>query len=341
MACCEFRFRSALGLVVGLALCLAPSVPAQSQPKTRPPTTPTYRTSWGAPDLQGVWWTAATVTPLERPDDLPGARELSAEESAEAAAKVVARRNPDVRLSGERDVSRAYNDFWYERGTKFLNTTRASLIIDPSDGRIPALTREGEKRKAVSIPLSGFPDSRNAASSWEERGLWERCITRGLPDAMLPTGYNGNYQIFQSPDSVAILAEMIHDVRVIPLDGRPHVGPGIRQWMGDSRGHWEGSTLVVDTTNFSSKTIYHGSSDNLHLVERFTRVDADTMNYEVTVQDPTTFTRPWTIAVPLVMNKGHIYEYACHEGNRGMENLLAGARAAEIRGEGKTNETTR
>ena len=164
-------------------------------------------------------------------------------------------------------------------------TRRTSLIVDPPDGKVPALTPEGQARAAAAIPNSGFQDSRNTAS-WVERGLWERCITRGLPSVMLPGAYNNNYQIVQSPGAVVILAEMIHDARVIPLDQRPHLPSNIRQWMGDSRGRWEGDTLVVDTTNFSEQSIYRGSAERLHLVERFTRVDADMLNYEVTIDDP-------------------------------------------------------
>jgi hypothetical protein len=164
----------------------------------------------------------------------------------------------------------------------------------------------------------------------EDRPLAERCIlwpTAGPP--MLPSGYNNNYQILQTPRQVVILVEMIHDVRIIPLDARPHASPNIRQWLGDSRGRWEGNTLVVTTTNFTNKTNFRGSSENLRLTERFTRLDADTINYEFTVDDPTTFTKPWTAAVPMTKAEGPIFEYACHEGNYGMTNLLSGARAEE------------
>jgi hypothetical protein len=171
------------------------------------------------------------------------------------------------------------------------------------------------------------------ADSWEDRSLSERCITRGAPK--LPGAYNNNFQIVQTPDYVTILQEMIHDVRIIPLDGRPHLGKNIPQWMGDSRGHWEGNTLVVDTTNFDERIIFNnntccrGSGANLHVVERFTRADADTIDYQFTVADPTTYTRPWTVAVPMTKVDIPIYEYACHEGNYGMKNLLSAARAKE------------
>jgi hypothetical protein len=178
------------------------------------------------------------------------------------------------------------------------------------------------------IPYSGFQDGR-ILGSWLDRGLWERCITRGVPDVMLPTAYNNNYQIFQTPTTVAILAEMIHDARIIPIDGRPHPGPSISQWMGNSIGHWEGDTLVVDTTNFTDKTSFRGAGETLHLTERFKRVSADTLDYQVTIDDPKTFTRPWTVDLPARRTEGPIYEYACHEGNYAMTNALSASRAAE------------
>ena len=198
------------------------------------------RTAWGAPDLQGVW-SSATVTPLERPTDLADKEFLTEEEAAEYSRQQVARRNTDIRRAGVRDVTSAYNNHWYDRGTSVVPTRRTSLVVAPPNGRIPALTEAARARVARSIPYSGFQDGRNPVS-WLERGLWERCITRGVPNVMLPTAYNNHYQIFQTPDYVVILAEMIHDVRIIPLDGRPHLVSDIRQWMGDSRGRWEGDT---------------------------------------------------------------------------------------------------
>jgi hypothetical protein len=272
----------------------------------------------------------ATVTPLERPLDLAGKEALTEAEAAEYAKKVVDQRNVDKnrKVGDNRDVTSAYNDAWYDRGTRVIPTRRTSLVIDPPDGRVPALTPEGRARAVRAIPQSGIQEFR-IVDSWLDRGIWERCITRGLPDVMLPTAYNNNYRIFQTPDSVAILGEMIHDARIIPLDGRPHVSAEIRQWMGDSRGHWEGDTLVVDTTNFSNKTSYRGSAENLHLTERFSRLDKDTLLYQVTIQDPTTFTRPWTIELPATRLDGDIYEYACHEGNYALPNLLSASRKAE------------
>jgi hypothetical protein len=318
--------------VVAAGLALTAGLGAQARREPSPPGTrkaEVPRTSWGQPDLQGIW-SAATVTPFERPPEFAGKEFITAEEAEAFAKRVVDARNVDLRrkVGDNSDVTSAYNDHWYDRGTKMGSTRRTSLVVDPPDGRIPPLTPEGKARAERAIPQSGIQRF-TIVGSWLDRGIWERCITRGVPDVMLPTAYNNNYRIFQSKDTVAILAEMIHDARVIPLDNRPHLPPGIRQWMGDSRGHWEGDTLVVDTTNFTNKTVFRGSSENLHLTERFTRIDRDTLQYRVTIDDPTTFTRPWTIELPAARMDGDIYEYACHEGNYGMRNLLSASRAAE------------
>ncbi len=199
-------------------------------------------------------------------------------------------------------------------------------MVDPPDGRVPPLTPDGQTR-ATARSARGY-------DSWEDRSLWERCITRGLP--MVPGPYNNNYQILQTPGYVVILHEMIHDARIIPLDGRPHVGQNVRQWFGDSRGRWEGATLVVETTNFSDKWSYRGSTEKLRLIERFTRMDNGTVKYEFTIDDPATFTKKWTAVIPMASTDELIYEYACHEGNYGMVNLLSGARVQEkTAGEGK------
>ncbi len=281
---------------------------------------------FGQADLQGVW-TNVTITPLERPAELAGKAVLTAEEAAKYERETNQRNNADTRDSSpEVDVSHGYNQFWYDRGTKLVSGMRTSLIVDPPDGRIPPLTPAAQKRmteRAAQV-------REHSTDGPEYRSLQERCINwpvAGPP--MLPTGYNSNYQILQTADSVAIVVEMIHDVRFIPLDGRPHISSGIRQWMGDPRGHWEGHTLVVDTTNFTNKSRFRGSDENLHLTERFTRVNPNTILYEFTVDDPTAFTKPWTAQIPLTRAKGPIYEYACHEGNYAMVDMLAGARAAE------------
>jgi hypothetical protein len=260
---------------------------------------------------------------------MAGKEVLTDAEAAEYARRITDQRNVDLqRTPGNRDVTGAYNDHWYDRGTRVVATNRTSLVIDPSDGRVPALTPEGQSRAARAIPQSGIQEFR-VVDSWLDRGIWERCITRGLPDVMLPTAYNNNYRVLQTREYVAILSEMIHDARIIPLDGRPHVASSVRQWMGDSRGHWDGDVLVVDTTNFSTKTTFRGSSERLHLIERFRRIDNDTLLYQVTIDDPTTYTKPWTIELPAARMNENIYEYACHEGNYGMTNLLSASRAAE------------
>jgi hypothetical protein len=215
------------------------------------------------------------------------------------------------------DVTLAYNDFWYDRGTKVVGTKRTSLVVDPPDGKIPALTPEARSRLDRERAARERP-----AEGPEDRSVGERCImgfNSGPP--MVPGGYNQNMQIFQTRDHVVILNEMVHNARVVPLDNRPF--GSIRQWAGVSRGRWEGNTLVVETRNFSGTTAFRGSSANLHLIERFTRVDKDTLIYEFTADDPTTWTRKWTAQIE------PLYEYACHEGNYGMEGILSSARAVE------------
>ena len=286
------------------------------------------RTADGQPDLEGIW-SNATLTPLERPPELAGKQFLTEKEAAEFEKQVLQRENRDRREADPEADFRAYNEAWYERGTEVVASRRTSLILDPPDGLVPPRTPEGQKREDEAICGTNVHGrcKEPGFDSWEERGLWERCITRGLP--YLPGPYNNNYQIFQTPGYVAIYSEMIHDARIIPLDGRPHIAKNIHQWLGDSRGHWEGNTLVVDTTNFSDRASFKGSGSTLHLIERFTRTGADTLLYEFTVDDPATFTRKWTAAVPMTRAPGPIYEYACHEGNYALPAILAGARAEE------------
>jgi hypothetical protein len=287
------------------------------------------RTAWGAPDLQGVW-DFATITPLERPAALAGKETLTSEEAAQFEKQTLETRNPDRRDgSREADVGRAYNEFWWDFGSKIVGTRRTSLVVDPPDGKIPALTEEGKKRAAELAAVRARP-----ATGPEDRNFWERCLVApnsGPP--MLPSAYNNNVQIFQTPDTVTIYNEMINDARIVPLDGRPHVPANIRLWRGDSRGKWDGDTLVVETTNFRDDGVFRGATASMRLVERFRRVDAATLLYEFTVSDPATWTRPWSVALPMKKSGGEVYEYACHEGNYGMVNLLSGARALEKAGE--------
>ena len=297
--------------------------------------TPTFvfaqtRASAAKPDLSGIW-TNATVTPLERPKEFAGKEFLTKAEAAEFEKQAVYDANGDRRDGGaEADVGRAYNEFWRDRG-KVVSTMRSSLIVDPPDGKVPPLLPEAQKRNAdlaaARRKLGGPFDGP------EGRSLQERCLlTPQAGPPMLPANYNSNYQIVQTPDYVAILVEMIHDARIIPLDGRPHVPKNVRLLMGDARGHWEGNTLVVETTNFSDKASFRGSSENLRVIERFTRTDEHTLLYQFTIDDPASWAKPWTGEIPMKKVPGPLYEYACNEGNYGMAGVLAGARAEEKRG---------
>jgi len=275
-----------------------------------PPAVP--HTPWGDPDLEGVW-TYATMTPLERPRDLAAKSVLTEAEAAEYERQVLARQATTNNTAGPD---------WWDPGTRRLVDRRTSLIVDPDDGRLPPLTEEAKQRaaaRAQARPRNALPDGP------EDLGLNVRCLvwaTGGPP--ILPGVYNNNVQIVQTRDAVAIVAEMIHDARIVPMDGRPH--GALRRWTGDPRGRWEHGTLVVDTINFSEKTELRGSSEHLHLVERFTRIDADTIEYRFTAEDPTTWTRAWTASFPLRKSKEPMYEYACHEGNaRSMEGILRAA----------------
>jgi hypothetical protein len=277
-------------------------------------------------DLQGIW-SFATLTPLERPAEFAGKEFLSDAEAAEWEKQLRARNDADDReaIAGtKRDVDLAYNDAWWDRGKTVVGTHRTSLIVDPKDGRVPALTPEGRKRFEEYGGFSG----RGGFDGPEDRSLWERCVANNsMP--RLPTGYNNHVQIVQTPEYVSLTYEMIHETRVVPLDGRPHLNPNVRQILGDSRGRWEGDTLVVDVTNFTDKSNFRGSTRNLHLIERYTRVDAQTLLYQFTIDDPTTFVRTWSGELPMAKVAGPTYEYACHEGNYGLRGILAGARVKE------------
>jgi hypothetical protein len=288
-------------------------------------------TPWGDPDLQGIW-SNRTMTRLERPPELTGKEFFTEEEAADYVRNTLELTNKDRRDGTvETDVRRAYNDFWWDSGTTIVKTLRTSIIIDPPDGRIPPLTEEAEKLAAERAEERRL----HATDGPENRSLGDRCIWWGSTGPpMLPTAYNNNYQIVQSPGQVAIVAELMHAVRIIPLDESPHLPENTRQWMGDSRGHWEGDTLVVETSNFTNRTNFRNSGDQLQVTERFRREDADTLMYEFTIDDETTFTRSWTGQIPMVKSDGLIYEYACHEGNYAMANILAAARREEAQAAG-------
>lgn len=307
--------------VLTFLLLVAPAL-AQGQSKAWTPS----RTPDGQPDLQGLW-TNITITPLERPAEFAGKAFMTKAEASEYEKRTLSNNNADRRDGGvDADLGRAYNDAWYDRGTHIVSTLRTSLVIDPQDGKIPPLTPERQKQMAALRDMF----QTHATDGPEFRPLPERCLlwpTAGPP--MLPSFYNNNYRIVQTPGYVMILVEMIHDARIIPLDGRPHVAPSVRQWLGDSRGRWEGNTLVVETTNFNDKSGFRGADENLKLVERFTRSQPGTITYEFTVSDPTAFTKPWSAQIPMKSTEEPIFEYACHEGNYALRGVLAGARADE------------
>src|SRR5438034_2098104 len=285
-----------------------------------------FRTPDGQPDLQGTWsW--ATITPFERPPEFAEKEFLTEQEASKYEKEVLARNNMDRRDgTPEQDVGRAYNDFWWDRGTHIVKTRRTALVIDPKDGKIPPINTAGRERQNERLAANRGHEFDGP----ENRPLPERClILQGAGPPITPTAYNNNVQIVQGPGYVSLLIEMGHEVRIIPTDGRPHLPPHVRQWKGDSRGHWEGDTLVVETTNFSSKNPFRGSSENMKLTERLRRLDADTLVYQFTVEDPATWERPWTVEIPVTKSQGQLFEYACHEGNYGMAGALAGARAEE------------
>src|SRR5215471_8115258 len=318
------------GLALLAAVTLAPN-PAAAQAKSSAP--PHARTADGKPNLAGIY-SFSTITPLQRPAALNGKTTLSEEEASAFEASENKRLNRDLfdPIKGQPSAGYApraeggvlsYNETWYERGSKLTRDKRTSLIVDPPSGTIP-FTDAARRRVAEMRQLS---DS-GLGDSYADRPLADRCLqgfNSGPP--MTPGAYNNNVQIVQSPGLVVIVNEMVHNARIIPTDGRPHTK--LRQWSGDSRGHWEGDTLVVETINFRRETSLQGSTADTRVVERFTRVDGDTLKYEFTVSDQSSYTQPWTAMVPLVKIPGPLFEYACHEGNYALPNILAGARAQE------------
>ncbi len=295
------------------------------------------RTPWGHPDLQGVWTTDAEVSvPLERPKEFGNRAFLTAAELADRATleKKLARDDPNDRDPFRLGPVGDGPEHWFEWADH--PSARTSLIVDPPDGRIPPWTPDAQKRPVDRRRVVGYGERAGSTAGGpfdgpEDLSLADRCVTRGLPNIWLPQVYNNGFQIVQSPESVAILYERLHEARVIPLDGRAHLPQHIRQWIGDSRGRFDGDTLVVDVTNFSDKTSFRRSGEHLHLTERYTRVDRDTVSVDITIDDPTTWTRPWTVTVTGKKDPGYsmIYEYACHEGNYSLANILRGARAQE------------
>jgi hypothetical protein len=330
------RAAAVLAAVVTVGFGGRPAHAQQAAPKggAAKPFSPA-KTPDGQPDLQGIWG-YATITPLERPSELAGKQTFSDEEAASFERDTLAKRDNDRRdddptrtpavVNGQKataDVARAYNQFWWDYGTKVVGTKRTSLVVDPSDGRIPALTPKAAERAEARRMAA-----ERTASGPEDRGLGERCINWGVAGPpMRPGAYNNNVQLLQTRDHVVILNEMIHDARVVPLDGRPH--GKLRQWQGDSRGHFEGNTLVVETVNFTDQTSFNGSDENMKLIERFTKVDPETLLYEFTIDNPTAFTKPFTVQIPMSKSPLPMFEYACHEGNYGMYGILSGARALD------------
>ena len=318
---------ASLGAVVAIGSLLSPPIAGQSpgsvttmRPAAKTKVGGTFRTPWGDPDLQGIW-TNHDGVPLERPKEY-GLRPTLTD--AEVAA--IEQRNRDRDSARPTGQVGSYGEVFRER---LPRANRTSVIIDPPDGRLPPMTAEGKK-----LLLNGRADE--SLLSWEGRDVSERCITRGLPGAMIAAFYNHNYHILQTPEYVAILIEMYHDARIIPLDSRPRPSDRIAQWLGIPRGHWEGDTLVVETTNFNGRThtrdnFAFGTAVGGRITERYRRVDETTIDYRYTVDDPATFTKSWTAYSPFTRlpDSTHLYEYACHEGNYAMANILRGARKQE------------
>jgi hypothetical protein len=318
------------GPVAGRAAPITPDeVPRRKKAAPLPPrgTFKPQRTPWGDPDIAGAYNNSdETSIPFERPNEFNG-RTLDSFTAAELEQITKQRQQRTI------EANPTLSEFpgatspmhWFEN--YFAANSRAWLVSDPPDGKVPPTTEEGRQRAAARAAAR---QGRGAADSWEDRSLYDRCITRGVPGSMMPAIYGNSYQIQQGPGVVTITYEMIHDTRVIPLDGRPHIAPGMRQYLGDARGHWEGNTLVVETTNFNDKVPYRGSGDQLKLTERFTPLGPDTLEWSVTLDDPHTWARPWTFAMNLVHDEAQPpFEYACHEGNYGLRNVLSAARAEE------------
>jgi hypothetical protein len=318
-------------LLVLVAVAMPVMTTGQSGSRYTPPKTP-----WGHPDLQGVYTNRDEAnTPLERPDEFKG-RDPKTFTQAEIAELIKKRQAQAAAIAGGIGGAEtgAGPTHWYEH--LLGSGSRPWFIVDPEDGKLPAMTPQALRREAAAAVLNDARNGEGRADSWLDRSLYDRCITRGLPGSMMPAIYGNAYEIVQTPDAVAIRYEMIHETRVIPLDGRPHVAPAIRTYLGDARARWDGNTLVIETTNFTNRTHFgynnRFNSEAFRLVERFTPVASDRVQWEVTFNDPEVWTRPWTFTMPLIRDDSQqIFEYACHEGNRGLEHILKGARADDAR----------
>jgi hypothetical protein len=282
------------------------------------------KTAWGHPNLQGVW-DRRTITPLERPERFAAKPFLTPEEIRAYESQSATRSDGRPLDSGRGGIS-VHDPGDLDYGSTVIAGGQTSLVVNPANGRIPAFTQAARDRAAAATKAR---EGRGPADSWVDRSLTERCITWGLPQGLLPQAYNNNIKIIQTPNEVMIYTEMVHDVRIIPIDGRPHLPENITQWHGDPRGRWEGNTLVVESSNFSPKSNFRRSNVNLHLQERFTRTEGDMLQYEFTVSDETTWERPWSVSFPMVRGDQPIYEFACHEGNYALRNILTIARNLE------------
>jgi hypothetical protein len=311
------------------AAAIGPSVlQAQTAASATPASAPAAavpRTSWGDPDLQGVW-DYRTITPMERRPEF-GDREFYTEEEVAQLEGRAARRMDKPPDPNAPNTGLVHAEYLTDPGRHVDDAHRTSLIVDPPTGRMPALTPDAQRRlDAARAAATGAPQG-GKTDSYRDRPLYERCITRGLPSTILPTLYNNNIRIVQSPGYVAIVHEMIHETRVVPLDGAPF--SGVRSYLGESRGHWEGDTLVVESRNFNGKAPFRGAGENLKLTERYRRTSADKIDFKMTFEDATQWTQPWTVAYSIRPAEGELYEYACHEGNYGLRNILENARDAD------------
>ena len=320
-----------MSVKIALPVCLIVLLPALAAAQAAP------RTAWGAPDLQGVY-DFGTATPFQRPAELAGRAEFTDEEAA--VQEQINEAQFAEGVNTENLTPPNYNNFWFDNGSGILPTRQSSLIVDPPDGRLPALTPQQERKAAAELAAGGLPARMHfggvGVDGPEDRGLGERCLlgfNSGPP--VMPSAYNNYLQVFQTPDHVVILTEMVHEARIVPLDGREHLSRRIPQWLGDGRGRWDGDTLVIETENFrpdrgmSMGGSAVGPSDRMQLTERLTRVDAGTLLYEYTYDDAEVYTSTFSVSIPLRRTDNAVFEYACHEGNYGLMNILEGARAEE------------